>query len=427
MKKKKTKKTANKRLRDIASMKELSKTTTDMNNLKQAMPIIGPLLKVAGVDVSKIHDALGQVEDLAKQTEELISMPDRFNDLFAEHGWIMYKMMNFTIAKKAVEKAESGDIQGAEGELIDYYNVETVRWQLGLLRSLKAFRPRMDLANKALKDYEEERYHACVPVVLALTDGLVNELHEDHKGLSAESIELEAWDSIAAHTQGLGRLVKILRKGRYKTTTEKISLPYRNGILHGTDLGYDNITVAAKTWATLFAVGEWATKVERGESNSPEEKPKETLQDLLTKLQENEQAKKEIQEWKPRESISTNVEAFTLGTPEYVLKDFLSCWFRKNYGGMTKILPPKVFTAKEAPARIREYYADRLLKSFEFVSIVDVALANTTIEIRMQLDEYGRTNEKMHKFIMINEDDQGNPVGRTKAESRWVSYTWRVY
>ncbi|KGE20075.1 hypothetical protein PWYN_12550 [Paenibacillus wynnii] len=354
-------------------------------------------------------------------------MPDRFNDLLAEHGWIMYKMMDFTVAKTAVQKAESGDINGAEQELINYYNVETIRRQLRVLGPLKAFRPRMDLTNKALLDYEEERYHACVPVVLALTDGLVNDLHEDHKGLSAESTELEAWDSIAAHTQGLGRLVKILRKGRYKTTTEKISLPYRNGILHGTDLGYDNRIVAAKTWATLFAVGEWATKVERGEANSPTEKPKETFRDLLTKIQENEQTKKEIEEWKPREQKSTNAESFTSDSPEHVLKEFLLCWSRKNYGGMTKILPSKTFVAKEAPARIREYYADKLLKSFEFVSIVDVALANTTIDVRLQVDEYGRINEKQHTFILINEDDKGNPIGRTKADSRWVSYTWRVY
>jgi hypothetical protein len=427
MKLKRPKKPNKKRIRDIASMKELSETTKGMRNLKRAMPILNPLLKMAGVDISKIHDALGQIEDLAKQAEELVSMPDRFNALLSDHGWIMYNLMDLTVAKSAVQKAESGDIQGAEQELIDYYSVETVRRQLGILSLLKAFKPRMDLVYKALKDYEEGRYHACVPVVLALTDGLVNELHKDHKGLSAESTELEAWDSIAAHTQGLGKIVKILRKGRYKTTTEQIRLPYRNGILHGTDLGYDNIIVAAKTWATLFAVGEWATKVERGEVNGPEEKPKETFQDLLKRIKENEEFNKEIEEWKPRESIITDVEGFPLDSPEHVLKEFLSCWFRKNYGGMTKMLPPKVFTTKEAPARVREYYASMVLKLFEFVSIVDVALANTTIEVRMQIDEYGRTNEKVHKFIMINEDDQGNPVGRNTPGSRWVSYTWRVF
>lgn len=94
---------------------------------------------------------------------------------------------------------------------------------------------------------------------------------------------------------------------------------------------------------------------------------------------------------------------------------------------MTKMLPFKVFNAKEAPARIREYYSDKLFKAYEFASIIDVGLANTTIEVRLRIDEYGRTNEKLHKFIMIYEDDQGNPVSRSKKDSKWVSHTWRVY
>ena len=43
--------------------------------------------------------------------------------------------------------------------------------------------PRWHLAQKALIDYREARYHACVPVVLALLDGIVNEAHEKGRGL----------------------------------------------------------------------------------------------------------------------------------------------------------------------------------------------------------------------------------------------------
>ncbi|MEC0243833.1 hypothetical protein P4H66_28900 [Paenibacillus dokdonensis] len=427
MAKKRPKKQGKKRLRDIASMKELSTTATDMEQFKQAMPILGPLFKEFGIEVNKMEEALQNVDGLAKQTSEFVSIPDRFNNFFGDHGWIMYSMMSFEVAKQAVLKAEEGNFKEAQELLKGYYDVETVRFQLKRLNSIKAFRPRMELALKALNDYEEKRYHACVPVILALTDGLVNELHEDRRGISAESTKLEAWDSIAAHSQGLGKLVRILRKGRRKTTAEQISLPYRNGILHGTDLGYDNITVAAKTWAALFAVGEWATKAERGELGAPEEKPEETLQDLLTKIQENEKAKKEIEEWKPRESIAIEVESFASGSPEHVLKEYLSSWSRRNYGGMTKLLPSNTYLEKEAPARIREYYEGRLLKSFEFISIIDVALANTTIEVQLQIEEYGKTSKKLHKFIMINEDAQGNPVSRVKAGSKWVSHTWRVW
>lgn len=424
MAKKRPKKQAKKRLRDIASMKELSTTTTNMVHFKQAMPILGPVFKEFGVEVDKMEDALQNIDGMAKQTSEFVSIPDRFNNFFADHGWIMYSMMNFEVAKEAVLIAEAGDFKTAQELLIRYYNVETVRFQLRRLNSIKAFRLRMELALKALIDYEEKRYHACVPVILALTDGLVNELHEDHKGISAGSTKLEAWDSIAAHSRGLGKLVRILRKGRRKTTAEQISLPFRNGILHGTDLGYDNEVVAVKTWALLFAVGEWAAKVERGETTAPEEQPEDSLIDILEKIQETERFKQELESWKPRDSISFNIESFKEGTPEYALNEFLRFWMQQNYGKMTMILPHKVFDAKTAPLKVREHFKSQSLSSYEFVSINDVALSNTKVSVRVQVEEFGRQLEKFHDFIMIYEDVQGNLVSRSKADSKWVSYTW---
>lgn len=424
MVKKRPKRQGKKRLRDIASMNELSTTATSIVQMKQAMPILGPLFKEFGVDVDKMDDALQNVDVIARQTNEFVRIPDRFNNFFADHGWIMYSMMNFEVANEAVLKAEAGNFKAALDLVIRYYDVETVRFQLNRLNSIKAFRPRMALALKALIDYEEKRYHACVPVVLALMDGLVNELHEDHRGISAGSTNLEAWDSIAAHSQGLGKLVRILRKGRRKTTTESIILPYRNGILHGTDLGYDNETVAAKTWALLFAVGEWASKVERGETTAPEDKPKDTLLDILEKVQETQSFKQEIENWKPRKSISLNHELFMQGTPEYALNQFLGYWMQKNYGKMTMILPHKVFDIKKAPLKVREHFKSQLLISYEFVSVNDVALSNTTISVRLQVEEFGQRREKSHDFVMICEDDQGSLVSRNKASSKWVSYTW---
>jgi hypothetical protein len=55
---------------------------------------------------------------------------------------------------------------------------------------------------KALVDYEQERYHACVPVVLALLDGLVNELYEKRRGFFAEGVDL-THGFYSAHSRGL--------------------------------------------------------------------------------------------------------------------------------------------------------------------------------------------------------------------------------
>ena len=269
-------------IRDIPTIKKNLEDMRNMAMFKRTMPFLRPVLRIFGVETDKMDEALANVDDLVRQAEELAQIPDQFNDLFASRGWIIYDLLNLDVAKSAINKAVSGDFDGAETDLVDYYSVETVRWKLRTMNAVEAFRPRMPLAQKALTDYEEERYHACIPVVLALLDGLVNELHEKRRGFFAQNVDLTAWDSIAAHSRGLNVLSEIFQKGRRKTTTEQITIPYRNGILHGMDLGYDNKIVAAKTWAALFATRDWALKAEKGHITAPPEEPQKTWSEILS-------------------------------------------------------------------------------------------------------------------------------------------------
>lgn len=230
-------------LRELPSIKSIDEKVKSVKKIKKAIPLLENFLDV---NLDKIKAKLEKID--MENAENLLSLPDRFNNLFADHGWIIYDTMSVTVAENAIKKAKARDLAGAEEILINYYNKETIQMKiLTELNRIKAFKPRKRLIELALDDYVAGRYHASIPVVLALIDGLVNDLHPDHRGISAEKTELKAWDSMAAHSQGLGKLKGILFTGRRKTKTEQITLPYRNGILHGTDLGYDNITVAAKT------------------------------------------------------------------------------------------------------------------------------------------------------------------------------------
>lgn len=413
------------RLRDIPSIKKIDEMVQGAKAFEQAMPMLEPLLDMIGVDVDKVKEGVGNI-DLEKG-EKLLSLPDRFNELFADHGWIFYDTMSVTVAENAIEKVEAGDFAGAEEILVNYYNKETIEMKLLLdLNKIKAFEPRERLIKLALEDYLAGRYHASIPVVLALTDGLVNDLHPDHSGISAEKTTLEAWNSIAANSLGLGKLKGKLFTSRRKTRTEQITLPYRHGILHGTDLGYDNITVAAKTWALLFAVGDWATKVEKEEIDAPEEAPPMTLSDSAERVEKSESLNVELKNWVPRSSISTEPEKFEEKTPEYVLNEFLNYWVKKNYGKMAEILPPSKSEIKP-PLRIKRHFQERFLKSFKFNSIDDVALGNTTIEVHLEIEKRGRVEEKDYRFVMWSQDADGRTVSRNDESARWVSIDWKVF
>ncbi|HST58743.1 MAG TPA: hypothetical protein VLK84_08650 [Longimicrobium sp.] len=274
------------RIRDNPSIKKLLDDTQNLAYFKRIMPFLGPVMRLLGADVDRMNQALAKTSELVRKAEELARVPDEFNDLFADRGWILYDLFNFSVAKAAVDKAKDGDVDGAEADIVNHFDAETVRWGLKTMHAVEAFRPRMALAQKALIDYREARYHACVPVVLALLDGMVNEVHQKargvRRGISGEGVDLSAWDSLAAHQKGLNRLLKIVQAGRRRTTTEQILLPFRNGIMHGIDLGYDNVTVAAKTWSLLFATREWAIKAERGELDAPPAVPPPTLRERGT-------------------------------------------------------------------------------------------------------------------------------------------------
>lgn len=334
------------RIRDIPSFKKADQEIQNFKALKRAMPILEPLLGQLGINADQIDKALPTTE-LLEKGEDLLSIPDRFNYVFADRGWIMYESMNLEVVRSAIKKAEEGDFDGAEAELINYYDEDTIRWKLKEMKRLEVFRARWPLAMKALIDYKDERYHACVPVILALLDGMVNEAHEkglgQKLGFFAEDANLEAWDSISAHSKGLKALACIFQKGRKKTTTDSISIPYRNGIMHGMDLGYDNKMVAAKAWAALFAARDWAEKAEQGLLDPQPPERTITWEELAQRLQENEIEKARLDKWRPRDiklgqdaPRTGGPEDYELGTPEQKLAEFLSNWKKPkpNYRAM---------------------------------------------------------------------------------------------
>lgn len=420
-------------IRDIPSISKTVNTINNYSAFKRVFPIIRPLFRIMGADVKKVDEALDKIGEIHKQFEEISNVPDRFNDLLSERGWIIYESMDFEVVKKALNYAESGDFDSAENELVSYYHTDTVRWQLRRMNAITAFRLRMGLAEKALLDYQEERYHASVPVILAIMDGLVNELHEKRRGFFSENVNLEAWDSISAHSKGLNTLTKILQTGRYKTTIDQISIPYRNGIMHGTDLGYDNRVVAAKTWAALFAIREWAIKAERGQLNPVPDKPEPTWKEIFKQLHDNEKDKILINQWKPRGiKVGVSIPSFgepdlyPLGTPERKLSEFLFYWKRKNYGYMAKCASTLFGALRVNPGDIRDVYGSKNLLTYNIIKIIDEAPAITEIETKIVFKEFDEDREQIINFRFLNSDNSGNPAVLGKTDAEWGLVNWQL-
>jgi len=419
------------KIQDIRSIQKLLEDQNNFTAVKKAMPFMRPFLKLMKIDVSKMDEAFEKLDSMRDQLNRLATIPDKFNDIFASFGWIMYEMMNLDVAERAISLAENESINAGEQELAAYYTPEQVKWRLLTMHGVRAFHSRMELASKALIDYGEGRYHACIPVVLALLDGMVNEIHCKQKGFrrgfSSEDADLEAWDSIAGHSKGLNELKKIFNTGRYSTVTDPITIPYRNGIMHGMDLGYDNKIVAAKTWAALFAAREWALKAEQGLLEEQPEEPKKSWKDTFQVIDELNKVKKYQGEWIPREwtpeeeTLVSDRNIFNNQTPEHNLAEFLLLWKQKNYGKMGGHLSRYMngHEGKAFPVQIRGIYSKLQFTSFRVERIVETAPSITLVSGIVEYIDNGSPVSKGITVRIIAETPEGEMALRITDETIW--------
>jgi len=383
------------RIRDIPSIQKAVKNANLIAMLARWTPRLRPFLKPLGIDLSEAERVFADAGDVLRIAEDIASVPDRFNDLFVARGWIMYDLINLEAAKQAIAAADSGAFDEADKILADTYTVDWIRFQLLRLGSSEAFEPRLRLAELALADYEAARYHASIPVVLALLDGFVHDVR-GKDFFSTRDSDLTAFDSIAAHEAGLKALHAVLNKGRHKRCADSITVPYRHGIVHGSDLAYDNRIVAAKTWAALFAVAEWGIRVERGQGNAPEPTAQKTLRgairDYIGQQREFARIKRKFEEWRPRSLLIGRdlpawapEESYEKASPERAVVALLTLWKRRNYRGIVDFV---TFRNEEPPnrlaAELRRMLDDIRLTSCALISVEDVAMLAAKIVVRCE-------------------------------------------
>lgn len=199
--------------------------------------------------------------------------------------------------------AEDNKIEDGERLLLEYYtDNDSIRYLLTRLKNRTGFSKRYELLLKAYDDYKSGRYHSCIPIFLMIIDGVVDEVTKSNKGFFASDFNPRLWNSIVGHESGLSTIAKIYAKTRKKVNTDPITVPYRNGILHGKDINYDNDLVAAKSLSTIFAVGDWVEQYESGKHIKPElSKPKSILQQLKEFKETLTTAQKQYEEYKKNE------------------------------------------------------------------------------------------------------------------------------
>lgn len=319
-----------------------------------------------------------KVKDVIEKAEDLAKYPDIYNEIFSNHGWIAHGSLELEVMKTAVNLFKNENLAAAESYLMTVYKSK-IENHLHFAIGIEPLYSRQRIIRLSFEDYQNERYHACIPVILMLLDGIGDDLK--NQGLYAQGTDLEVWDSLSGHSQGLKKLVSLITRRTQKTNYEAISLPYRNRILHGRELAYDNEIVAVKTFALLFYVSDWIRSLrsekERKDEYNDRRMTAPTKSEIERFFKKREKREKLFQKWKPREDIyisKPNLDEYDSSTPEGTVLMFFKYIMKGNYGSPTQFYSKQIYG--NVSQRERAGSLKKSMESKEVIAVKDIFTAD---------------------------------------------------
>ena len=353
-----------------------------------------------------------EIRRLEQQLRQMTDTVDGFYALLGERNWIFTGDLNMPAMAQVIAVTDPGE---AESRFVAYYQDENrIQFPLGRLHRFAAMRPRMPLLEKALRDHQEQRYYSTVLALLTVMDGFVNDLDKsDRQGLHARQAEdMVAWDSVVGHHLGLSHAHKSFTKSFYKTDETEVTELYRNGILHGTLVNFDNIIVATKAWNRLFAVADWAdARAKQAGPAQPRPSLRETLRDWGT----TQQRQRRLDTWTPHDCSPSDPDCELVG----VVQDFLTRWQARQWGPLGQFFMP-VGAKRESVGKLaqlaKDLYEDEDLTGWVMQDIHHTAAAVAMVEVA--LDVNGTTHQTQLRWVHVRGDGHIAP--------EWSTGTWTL-
>lgn len=406
-----------KKIKDNQSIKplvELIKLGKFTFNILDRVPFIYKL----SPKLKSVKDQYSNIEKISN----ILDLPDQFNELFSNYGWICYGGLSKEILENSVKLGLENKVKEAQNLLINSFDEQSLNLILLRCRTREHFKLRIDLLELIKIDYLEERYHAAIPLLLALIDGLANDVSE-HIGFFTEGLNLELFDSMTAHKTGLPFLKTMMNSPRKKTTHEKISIPYRNGILHGRDLNFNNKEVASKCWWALDSLIDWSDEKKLDKKNQQNIPFMETLRKHSERLNYSQR----IDEWQKRPSKSNEfwrVQQLTTleeNTPEYALLKFLEDWKNGRWKDVSEALIHGI--GKHLGTLVKEVKSDySKIKEIDYhlISSEDQTPSSTKIKIFLTYIKHDDKNStEVDVYLSYCDKNLNEPMLRNEPNGQW--------
>lgn len=382
-------------------------------------------------------DQREQLRNLEKQLDNMLTQTAAFNERFSSYGWCAYDSMSFALIESANDAFDKSGIEAAEQVLINYYTDDVSKIVHWIKDSSDAFFVRNNLIDRFFEDHFAGRYYASVPLALIIVDGAVNDFTKS-KGFFAEGTSVDAWDCLVGCSDGLSKLKGIFNQNRTKTNTERITLPYRNGILHGRDLNYANEYVSCKCVALMFAIADWM-KMKNSEQTRKEKYEKSLnpppIRESLLRLAENKKIREEISSWKKR-SVTVGEDIPASGKVEdyaeypYIVKivEMLDAWKSRNYGKLSIYLQRMFSSSLSAGKRAgecRKIFENKILNCFEIIEVEERACALSKVVVRVSFTT-DIEKEATLVFGCVYESNSDRVGVPWRNNGNWMLMPWDV-
>ena len=361
-----------------------------------------------------------QFLDAERELNRLIAVVDGFYERLGQSNWIFHDSLPVDVIERLL--AETSDTDSAEKRLIELYRGdEFLTWRTQRLYAHGGMRTRRRQIERALKHYGAGDFDSCVMHLIAIMDGFVNDFEADsRKGLHArEPSEMAAWDSIVGHHLGLTHAMGTFGKTIKKRIDEEVFELYRNGIMHGTVVNFDNEVVATKAWNMLFAVGDWATATTK--AAEPQE-PTPTIREAFASIKRNAEARRRDAEHVPQ-TIERSDARFAADGAVLQATRFLKAWERGQWGIVTEYMPPVLRERRSNGQTVTE-----TKYMFERHEITSWALISATYVLPGAVDIHGAATvnreQRDLRIRMIHLTHEGDRASPEDAEGRWHVGVW---
>lgn len=355
----------------------------------------------------------------SKEVEEFNDDIDTFVEKFVNIGWCLYGSLNHIIIKSANRAYKESSVNAGEEILLNYYKNNIKNCIHFLKQGTSEFLNRWNIIEVAFERHFSCDYISAVPLFLSIIDGVMQDF-TNNNGFFSKDADLCAFDSIVGSDENLGKIQQMFSKSRKKINNEKIIIPYRNGILHGTDINYGNEFVSCKCVSLLFAIYDFiiAKNSEDVRKNHFEE---ETRVLSLTEMREQKEKRleedKEMKKWKKKDlivgkDIPLNGKVDDYKGYPYIIPviTMMESWKNRNYGELSRLLKKRYWFEKNQnlhPRLCRETFENKELLDFELLLINESAVSMAQIIVKVIWQENNEKQDREFEFGSIYKGKDG--------------------